>query len=463
RFPSGQLAVKGRVTDLMPYLLADSGAAVAVPPMIDADIRGTVNLAMVRPYLPPLGNPQVSGELTVDINASGKLSELASLRPRGRVSITNAAYNDSLLPEPIDHFNAELTLRPDTIDIGRLAARFPSSDVSLKGQLIRPFPYFLPVMGLNRDSLAKPLLLFELTSHRFDTDRLFPEAVPGSGDASMTISADSVSPVILPDIEGRGTFKADTVIYCKVEFTQVDGKVRIKDRKIECYDAAARVYSGSVAGNTTIDLSDFENPRYVGEFQATQVEANDFASRFTKFGGFLFGKGNFTGSYNARGWEPKDFLNSLTLDGNLNVRDGRLVTSGEFLSAFNNLATALGKSFGKEQALKDLASKVAIRSGRVFVDSLMTSLGQFGDFALAGSYGFDETLDYTGVVKMTAATADQLGGLGKLLGQKDTKGVNVPFRITGSITAPKVEIDAKALSKQVGENLLEQAIDRLKK
>jgi len=463
RFASGQLSVKGRVTDLMPYLLADSATNLKVSPTVDADIQGSVNLSVARPYLPPLGNPQVSGQLELNINAAGRLNDLASFRPRGKVSILNAKYNDTLLPEPIEQFDAELLISPDTIDIRRLEAHFTSSDVSLKGQVVKPFPYFLPVMGLKRDSLPRPMLLFDLTSHHFDTDRLFPEAVPGAGDETLTIAADSVSPIILPDIEGRGAAQADTVIYCKVEFTQLNGKIRIKDRKIECYDATAKVYSGSVAGNTTIDLSDFGNPKYVGEFQATQVEANDFATRFTKFGGFLFGKGNFKGSYDARGWEPKDFLNSLTLDGDMNVRDARLETSGEFLSAFSNLASKLGKSFDKEQTIRDLASKVTVRNGRVFIDSLLTSLGQLGDLGLVGSYGFDESLDYNGSIKMEAAASGQLGGLSKLLGQKESKRVNVPFKITGSITSPKIQIDYDALGKQMGENLLNQAVDRLKK
>ena len=462
RFPSGQLSIKGRMTDLVPYLLADSALKHTVSPTVEADLQGKVDLAIVRPYLPPQGNPQLSGELALDINVATSLNDLSGLRARGRVDISRASYSDSLLPEPIEQFSAAMLLKPDTIEISSLHARFTSSDVSLKGQLVRPFPYFLPLLTLKRDTLPKPLLLFDLTSRRFDTDRLFPEAVPGSGD-SATLAVDSVSPVILPDIDGRGTVHADTVIYCRVEFTDVTTKVRVADRKIECYDATAKVYTGTVSGKTTIDLSDFESPRYTGQFTASQVEADDFVSRFSKFSGILYGKADFAGSYNAVGWEPQDFLNSLTLDGDLNVRSGRLVMSGSVLSAFSELATKLGKSLDKEQPLRDLASGVIIRSGRVFTDSLLSKLGNVGDMSLIGSYGFDESLDYSGSVMLSDVSTSHLGGLGKLLGQKDTKKVRVPFKITGTIRSPKVEIDYAALGKQVGENLLNQAVDRLLK
>jgi ribosomal protein L31 len=462
RFPSGQLSLKGRVTDLVPYMLADSSLKRTVSPTIETDLQGEVALAMVRPYLPPQGNPQLSGKLNLDINVATNINDLSGLRARGRIEISDASYSDSLLPEPIEQFSAAMQLKPDTIEISSLQAKFTSSDVMLKGQLVRPFPYFLPLLTVKRDTLPKPLLLFELTSRRFDLDRLFPEAVPGTGDSTILV-VDSVSPIILPDIEGRGTVKADTVIYCKVEFTDVNGKVRIADRKIECYEATGKVYTGTVNGETTIDLSNFEHPQYTGQFTASQIEADDFVSRFSKFSGILFGKADFAGTFNGAGWEPKDFLNSLTLDGDLDVKSGRLVLSGSVLSSFSELASKLGKSLDKEQALRDLASGVAVRNGRVFTDSLLGKLGNLGDLSLFGSYGFDETLDYSGSVMLSEVTAGQLGGLGKLLGQKESKKVRVPFKITGSILSPKVEIDYDVLRKQVGENLLDQAVDRLLK
>ena len=461
-FPSGELSLKGRVTDLVPYLLADSAIKKTMSPLVDADIKGKVSLALAQRYLPPDGHPQLSGDMALDVNLVAGIGDLSGIRTRGRVDISRATYTDSLLPEPVEQLDAVMLLKPDTIEISLLNAKFPSSDVSLKGQLIRPFPYFLPILTLKRDTLAKPLLLFELSSKRFDVDRLFPEAVPGSADAA-TLVVDSVSPIILPDIDGRGTVNADTVIYCKVEFTDVAGKVRIANRKIECYETNGKVYTGTVTGETTIDLSDFEHPKYVGQFAASQIEADDFVSRFSKFGGILFGKTDFTGSYNATGWEPEDFFKSLSLDGGLDIKSGRLVMSGNVLSSFSELAAKLGKSFDKEQPLRDLASKVIVREGRVFTDSLMSRLGNLGDLALIGSYGFDETLDYDGSIFLSEVSAGQLGGLGKLLGQKDTKKVRVPFKITGTILSPKVEIDYAALRKQVGENLLDQAVDRLLK
>jgi uncharacterized protein involved in outer membrane biogenesis len=447
-FASGRLTFSGRMTDVVPYLLADSGSAVA--PDVEAEVSGDVDLALTSSYLPPKGNPQLAGRLALDVKFSGNITDLTSFQAQGTVAISEGSYSDSLLAEPIESFEAELVLRPDTIEVTRFAARFTSSDVSFTGSLIRPFPYFLPILGLQRDTMPKPLFLFEVYSQRFDTDRLFPEAVPGAAGESMTLSGDSISAVILPDIEGRGTVRADTVIYCEVEMTAVEARVRIKDHRIDFYDAAAKVYSGTVTGKTTIDLSDFDNPHYAGEFSATQIEADDFISRFSGFGGHLFGRGNFEGDYDARGWEPEDFLNSLSVVGDLNVRDGRLVTTGATYEAINQLASTLGETFEAEQTIRDFSSRITVADGRVGTDELVSRLGDIGDLKLSGSYGFDESLAYDGILVLSQARSDKLGIPG-------SDRAELPFRIVGTLASPKLEFDIEALIMQAGESAIKEA------
>jgi hypothetical protein len=452
RMPSGQLSLTGRLTDLVPYLLADSIATLTISPTVEATVQGAVDLKIAAPYLPERGNPELAGELQLDVGFAGVIDDLTSFRSQGSMGIVGASYVDSLLTEPIEQFDAQLRLRTDTIEVSRMDAKFTSSDVSFSGQLIRPFPYFLPIMNLNRDTLPKPLFLFELSSHRFDTDRLFPEAVPGSGTETVSISADSISAVILPDIDGRGTVKADTVIYCGVQLTNLEGKVRIQDRRIECYDATANVYTGSVSGKTTIDLSNFENPGYAGEFAATNIEADDFVSSFSKFGGHLFGKGNFEGSYNAHGWEPDAFMNSLTLDGDLDVRDGRLVTSGPVFSVINELASRMGESIEAEQTMRSFASKIKAENGRISTDEIVAALVDLGDLKLNGSYGLDNTIDYAGTFLLTE-------GRTRKLGLKNLGRAKLPFTMTGTITSPRVDVDWGSLAEQAGEDLLKDAVE----
>ncbi len=473
KFPSGSFDFDGRVTDLVPFILADSAHAATMSPSIDGTIKGDLDLATLQRYLPEKGKPEVTGRFTMNLSLAGSLTEPSTIRPRGTISITDASYSDTLLPEPITSFTLDMSIVPDTITISRLSAQFESSDVSLNGRLIRPFPYLLPIESINREAMRKPMLLFTLTSSRFDTDKLFPEAVPGSGANIGTGGAArdsvSVSMVLLPDVDGQGTFSVDTLIYTQVPFTDITGKIKIEDRIITAYDATGNVYSGTVAGETAINLSNFEKPVYTGKFTAKQIEANDFVARFTRFGGHLFGKINLDGTYEATGWESEAFLNSLTLNGDGKMQDGKLITSGASYALLEKLAELSGQTFDKEQTLKGLNSAIKVEDGKVFLDKLKAELGKIGEVSIDGYYGFNGNLDYSGTIllseSMSKDVASKLGlgsSIANLLTSGSTPRFAVPVKIGGTVDNPSFEIDKETLQKNIADKLKGDAGNLLK-
>jgi ribosomal protein L31 len=231
--------------------------------------------------------------------------------------------------------------------------------------------------------------------------------------------------------------------------------VHILDRKIECYDAFAQVYTGRVEGKTTIDLSDFDHPLYTGAFQAENIEADDFVSRFTPFGGHLFGKCNLTkATYSAVGWEPEAFLNSLTLNGDMDVREGRVVTSGPLADGFSQLATYAKRPFKEEQTLRDLTSKISVAGGRVMLEEIVGDLEGLGAMSVKGSYGFDNTLDYAGAILLDETNRRKLGFAGQELA--------LPVSISGTIMKPNVKFDFSELARKVAEDAAKSEVDKLK-
>jgi hypothetical protein len=461
---SGSLAFDGRINDIVPYLMADSSGKKKIKPTIDGSLKGDLDLAVLKSMLPPKGNPQLSGKLAVDLQVSGIMTQYTGLKPRGSVGIRQGAYNDSLLPEPIKQFDADLVIAPDTISVKSMNVKFVSSDASFSGKLLDPFPYLLPLKDINREKMKKPMFLFTLKSQRFDVDKLFPEASPGTEQASTTAAQDSVSAVILPDIDGRGNFKIDTLIYSKVEFTKIEGQVKIYDRKIECYDVNGDVYTGKITGNTTVDLSNFDSPKYTGSFDASQIEVDDFMKRFTPLNGYLFGKVDMKGTYDASGWEKSDFLKSLTMNSDGSMRQAKLVTSGAVYSAMSGLAEKMGQKFDKEQSLRNLASKVTVKDGKVAVDNLKSKLGDVGDIEVGGYYGFDGAISYKGSILLSQEWTQKLlskkgllGDLAGMLTEKSADRIKLPIAFGGTMDQPKFEIDYSTITKNLGDNAKEDA------
>jgi uncharacterized protein involved in outer membrane biogenesis len=407
---------------------------------IDVDVKqGKADLSLLNQFLPKTGNPLLSGDMQFDLSIRGPLGDYSQMKLSGNIDVKDGKYTAAALPEPIQSFAMKIALKPEQWTISNMQVKFVTSDFTLSGNLRDPFPYILPKYA---KSGKKPYLTFQLKSQRFDTDKLFPEAVPGSGVNRAELPADSLPPLILPDIEGSGDGAIDTLIYSKVEFTKINCNFTIKDRKIFVNDAKGAVYTGGVTGETEIDLNDFNNPIYSGKFDASQIEANDFLTRFTNFGGHLYGKLNMKGTFSASGWEPEPLMNSLTMDGLALVNEARL----ENLEILKQMAQTLNlKTFDKE-TLKDLATAVKIENGRVVFDG-MKFFSQTGDWNIAGSVGFDGTLDYIGEVlltdKVSASLTSQPGLTSSVASLfKDSSGrIKVPFRLGGSYSKPKISID----------------------
>lgn len=473
RTANARIEASGRIQNMIPYLLLDSAAAARVAPGIDIKTSGQADLSLGNQYLAGDSHPELTGDATWDMAVSGDVTDLSTLEPSGTIVIRGATYTDDLLPEPIKRFDADLIVTRDTITINQLDVEFPSSDLSLTGKLAKPFPNLLPFEGIEYNPYRKPTLDFQLTSHRFNTDKLFPEAVPGAEPAPPADTAivaeqpasaktpPAVSPVILPDINGRGTIAVDTLVYSEINFTNIAANVRIQDRKIEVYDASAVVYEGGVTGTTTIDLNDPTVPVYTGRFEATQIQARPFVKQFTPLTDQFTGRMDFTGNYQATGTDKQQLKETLELNANLSIRNGQFEASDMTYKVINSVANTLGEKLDRTQNFKDLITQVTVEDGKVKADRLKTSLGNIGDLTLDGYYGFDGKLDYSGRIllsrdwsKKLLSKNNLLGGLADMLSGGSAERIKLPLAITGSIDDPSIGVDLKSLGQGAAEDML---------
>lgn len=437
-------------------------------PRVDGMLAGHIDLALLAPWLPPADSATISGSARFDLRLRGLLSRIEQLTVAGQVSLTDLRYDAAQLPEPIVDCDLTMTISSEKLTITSLSAEFPSSELQLTGTLQRPFPWLMPLPSIDRDTLVPPFLTFALRSKRLNTDKLFPEAVPDP-QLRDSLTLDSLSTLILPDIDGRGTFVIDSLVYCSVDFTRVKGDVSINDRIISCTNVSGAVYTGSVSGTTDINLQDFSRPVYGGTFTAQRIEADDFVRRFSTFSGIVFGKLNLSGSYQASGWEPPDLLSSLTLDGKSLLSEGKIVTSGPVFEALNGLSTKLGREISAEQSIRELVAKISVESGKVIIRDLTFAADELGDISLDGFYGFDGTLGYAGAVHLSEESSARLtgsggvvGALGGLLKGKESGRVYLPLKADGTLRQPNVRFDYQAIGKSAIKNIVSDTTGPLK-
>ena len=427
-------------------------------PRFDATLKGTLDIESVKGLMDMGDSIVFGGQVDYSIRAVGRLSEYYRTKLNGSLGISNGRYSSPNLGEPVEDFTLAAEFGGDTVIIKQADIRFTSSDFSLTGILREPLLILAP------DTVAvshKPFLAFKMTSRRFDTDKLFPEMVAGSDIDRAELLADSIPVLILPDIDAGGTAHLNTLIYSQVEFTNINGRVAVKNRVISFTGVTGDLYTGKVSGEVAIDLNDFENPVFRGNYRADQIETNDFLDRFTGLGGHIFGKIDMTGDFAASGWEPEPIIQSLSMDGKADLREGRVVN----LDLLNNVVDKLKLKKIDEETIRELASAFKVDNGRVAFDEF-EFISRMGDWAVGGSVGFDGTLDYSGTVllseKITSDILSQSGlasGLAGLFQDKKSQRIKVPFKLTGSYTKPTISLDLS--SQDVIQDNLQNALQNI--
>ncbi len=441
-------------------------------PRVDGAMSGSLDLAFVKPFLPSEQQKiELAGRCNFEATFSGRTENVEEMDYAGRVVFQDVSYRDPVFPDALEKLNGAVSFDPGSVTVEKFDAVFGAGDLSMTGKLENHLPYFLPEEKDNRDSLPKPSFTFEVRSRRIDIDKLFPAATPGATPPTATVAtlSDTFQAEPIPDMLLQGTISADTLIYSKVPFTDVTGKIRMRDRILETYAVTAKVYGGTARGKVAIDLNNLNDPGYSGLYEATDIEANNFVTRFADFGGgVVFGKAGLTGSFSAKGRDPERIKSTLTMESKASLASGKVVT-GEFVdSALGSLADKVGRKLDKEQNLKDLTTLIKVENGRVGLDQFKTKLGSFGDLSLGGSYSFAGDLDYKGSILLTKdqtarlyASGGLAGSVARMFGDKSER-LSLPLTVGGTLTSPKMALDYTELTNNLKSQLEDQVKDDLK-
>ncbi len=254
----------------------------------------------------------------------------------------------------------------------------------------------------------------------------------------------------------------------QVPLTNMAGKVSLENRLLQIFDVKGDVFQGRIDGQMGIDLQNLNDPIYTGQYRAQAIEVNNFVTRFADLTDVLFGSCNLSGQFTTHGLDPEIIRNSLSLESDAALKQGRIVTSGNVHQTLNALAAQAGQTLEKEQSLSDLATHIKVNDGRVGLDEMTTRLGQFGDLSFGGSYAFSGDLNYQGRLLLTEAqttrmfnSGGMLGELNKLLGDQRPTQLELPLTVGGTRSDPKVKIDFGSVLEDLQSRVVKEQGKRL--
>lgn len=263
----------------------------------------------------------------------------------------------------------------------------------------------------------------------------------------------------------RGAFRSPVVEAHRIPLTDVKGTLDLReDRILRFQDVTATVYTGRIQGKADVDLTDPAAPAFRIETQAAELQANDFLSALTPAHDFLFGRLDIASTFSGRGLTPDAIAKSLTGDGQVTAREGKLNRGPQTDAIWNAL------QLGDREAIpfRDMVTAFQVRDGRLITPDLVLG-GKDANWKAKGDVAFDGKMNYAVEVELSGELskrfAERFGsGVGSLL-EGDAGRIALNLDVGGTVRDPKVKLDRDAITKRIAQKAaqeLEKSLDKNK-
>jgi uncharacterized protein involved in outer membrane biogenesis len=462
----------------------DLSAHVKTPisdPGLRAEIKGTIDLASVKEFVPLEKGDDLNGIIKSDISIAGHISaidkkEYEKFKANGAFEIDKMNYKTTTLPYTVLLNTMKLNFTTQYVELAAFDALLGKSDIKASGK-IENFMQYVFKNDLIKGSFAINSKLMDLNELMGSSSTTTAGAAPTT-TAAPTSTASSGVAAVPSNIDFNLDTKIDKVLYTNLVLDNMVGNVVVRNSKVDMTNLRMNVMGGALIINGFYETVNIKKPT-VG--LTLKVEGFDIAETYKSFesiqkmapvGQYAKGKftatlENFNTSLNDK-MEPD--LNAVKANGVF--KTDKVNVSG--FPPFMKLGDALKMEQLKSMDINNLNVNYQIINGRVVMAPFDTKVSNI-PVNIAGSTGFDQTIDYKWKMEIPKS---MFGGaannaLTGLLNQANAKaGTNMAIgdkiKVTalfgGTVMKPTVSTslkdDAKNAVATVTTQALNNAIDK---
>ena len=445
------------------------GALVLRTPISDPDVdlrlTGKLDLANLRKTVKLASVKELTGKIDADVAVRTRMSyvdrkQYDRIAARGNLGVRDLTLKSADLPRDVAVTEASLQISPQRADLRSFSAQIGSSDVQLSGNVENLLPFALrgdPLRG-NATFVSQRFNLDEWKSD----DSLTIIQVPGNIDFGLQATVGEL-------------------IYGKLKMTNARGALRVKDKRATLDNFTMNTLGGSIGVSGFYETVDSVRPAFDTQVQLKSVDIPSAFSALTTVQMLApvakFARGTVSTDLHLAGALGKDMLPLFNvLDGKGALKTSDLVIQG--LPLLGKIADAIKLEQLRNPTLDSLRASVQIKAGRVQVNPFTVRAGRSA-LQVAGSHGFDQSLQYT--LGLRVARAD-LGAaanqaIASLISRAGRTGLNLQaadtvalgIKVGGTITSPTVQTNLADLVastgqsvKQAAQQAVAQQVDSLK-
>ena len=293
-----------------------------------------------------------------------------------------------------------------------------------------------------------------------DVDAIFPpeEAGGKTEGKGPTPKKEGTKAAKSRAVSARASLAIDAGKARGVEFRNLKGKVRYEGETLFLDSVSAQMYGGEVALSGRVDLRE-PSPDFRVKVAVKGLAAEEILSRKTTLADFLSGSVSLSGEIGGGMKDFADFTRTGAGSGSVKIDGGRikgvdLLATAAGLAGLAAIGTPSAPAGKGETKFSELSADFQVEGGKIRTKSLHVLSEKMG---LAGSaaIGFDRTIDFQGVLRLSREMSDRVqGGAGKFLVGEGGR-VEIPLVMSGPLTSPAVAIDPAALAAGAARKALQ--------
>jgi len=424
-------------------------------PGIKANIKGLINLASVKDFVPMDKGDNLSGTIKADISADGHMSaidkkEFDKFQASGAFEIDQMNYKTATLPYEVKLNTMKLNFTTQYVELTAFDALMGKSDIKASGRIDNLLQYIF------KDDLIKGS--FALNSNLMDLNELMA-STDTTAAKTATVAADTAASVfVVPaNYDFNLDAKINKVLYTNLVLDNMIGNIVVRDQKVDMTNLKMNVIGGALTVNGYYETTNAKKPTVSMNLK---MENFDIRTTFKTFNTVAklapigqYAKGMFTATL-------ENFKTSLNekMEPDLNAVDAHGVFKTNKVSVggfppFVKLGETLKIEQLKNMDVDNVNAKYFIKNGRLNLEPFDVKIAGINT-NISGSTGLDQTIDYkykmeiprkmfggaaNNVLDGLMAQANSKAGTNLTLGEK----INVNVSMGGTVTKPTIKTGMK--------------------
>ncbi|MTH16217.1 AsmA-like C-terminal region-containing protein [Flavobacterium sp. LC2016-01] len=437
---------------------------ITVNPIVDAALKGTINLANLSKAYPIKMDKPLAGILKADVTtnfdmASVEKSQYQNIKNAGTMSLSGFKYTDEN-NKSMSISIAQVEFNPSKINLKQFNATTGKSDIAINGVLENFYGFMFKKQELRGN--------FNMSSNQLAVDDFMTAGEPAK-EETKTAAKPAEAMKIPAFLNCTLNAKANTVLYDNLKLKDVSGKLIIKDEKALLENFKTSIFGGTIgltgAVSTKEKVPTFDMNLGFNQVDIAQTFTQlDMMKKIAPIAGIINGKLNSTIKLNGN-------LDANELTPDLKSISGDLI--GQLLSTtvnaknstlLNSLSSNIKFFDVNKVNLNDIKAALTFDNGKVNVKPFDIKYQDI-KVTVGGTHGFDQTMNYN--LKFDVP-AKYLGSeanafIAKMSPADAAKLENIPINalITGNFSTPKISTDMKAAVSSLASQVANQQKEKL--